>query len=459
MSLRRAVSSIHALSAPWVGAVAILLSCSLFARPARAHGRFPQTGLIAFHPTDPSTILVRATFGLLVTHDDGETWRYVCLEALGARATEDPKVLLASDGAIVAAVFDGLSLGTDDGCAWVFPTPALTETVVIDAVRGSDTASSFFALTSNGSGDNGLYRSADDGRSFTATNAAIDPILFETVRVAPSDPMRIYLSGAYPPSATEPRRPFIYRSLDGGATFESFAFTDFGTGDRNVYLLGVDPRDPARLLAHVRSDATDRVLESTDGGETFSPLLEVNDVDAFAWSDDGNTVYVGGRIETGLYRSDDGGETFANVRSDVSIGCASLRGTELFVCAENYDDGFAIGKSTDMGATFETILAFSEITGPVECTAGSTTPMVCATAFADLVRDLGLDIDAGVPPSDAGILDGGVSLDGGVEPPDPGGCSCAVAGFFGSTEKDTPIAIAVALFGLGAARARRRRRL
>ena len=398
---------------------------------AQAHGRFPATGEVAFHPTDPDVILLRTTFGLLATDDGGGVFRWVCPAAIGARMTEDPHITIAADGGFVVGLFDGLSRGTGGGCDWDFPSTELTDRVVIDVTRSSD--GTLYALTSDGAAPNGVHRSLDEGLSWTATNDAIDPILFETIRVAPSDPSQIYLTGAYPPTADTPRRPFVYHSADGGVTWDSVAFTDFRADDRNVYLLGVDPTDSGRIMVRVRGDFTDRVYVSEDSGQTFSERISVGDVDAFAWSADGTTVWLGGRTDTGLHRSDDGGETFSVIHADLRVGCLGLRGSELFVCADNYEDGYALGRSTDGGATVTPMLLFADVPGTVTCSAGAATPAACEADLADLIVDLGLGGDAGVPDGGGPGSDGGTEDaaadggDGGTTTPASTGCACSTA--------------------------------
>jgi hypothetical protein len=414
-----------------------LLLGSLVPATAFGHGRFPELGRLAFHPTDDDVFLARGTFGMVATDDGGASFHWICPTVIGARWTEDPAITIASDGAFIVGVFDGLARGIDGGCNWSFPSTDLLDEVVIDVDRTRD-ASTLFALASSGGRDNGLWASTDSGATWVATNPAIEPVLFETVRVAPSDPDRIYLTGAYPPSVDMPRRPFVYASDDGGMTFTVVAFTDFREGDRNVYLLGVDPTDAERMLIRVRADDSDRVYESTDGGATFTEIFSLASVDGFAWSDDGAKVWLGSKVSPSLQMSTDGGRVFTELRSDLSVSCLGARGDELFVCADNFANGFAIGRSTDDGVTIDPLFVLADIDGLGSCDASSDTATTCTEELADLALDLGLPWDAGVadggidgslpdgamPDADAG-LDGGV--DSSVEPGDGGGCECRSA--------------------------------
>ena len=51
---------------------------SIAAAAARANGAFPDEFSVNFPPNAPHTILVGANFGLLVSTDDGASWRYSC---------------------------------------------------------------------------------------------------------------------------------------------------------------------------------------------------------------------------------------------------------------------------------------------------------------------------------------------------------------------------------------------
>lgn len=406
-------------TAGWVAALVAAAAISMLSpHSAQGHGRFPATGQIVFHPTDPDTIVVRTTFGILVTRDAGNEWRWICLEVTGARETEDPTLAVTPDSSITAALFDGLARGTELGCGWGFPSPALEGVVVIDQASHPTAPGSLFAVTSSGGQDNLVYRSDDEGTTWTPTGEPIEPILFEGIEIAPSDPERIYLSGSYPPTGTDPRLPYVHRSSDGGASWTRMAFDGFGPTDQNVIVLGVDPSDPDHLFLRVKNEESDRLMRSTDGGQTWAEALSMPILRGFAWSEDGSTVWAGGGERSGLWRSDDGGATFTQI-GEQEIRCLAARGDELWACANNFADGYAIGRSTDGGESFEPVLSFEDVAGMVECGADSQTTRECAPLLPDLMNDLGLDVgDGGTGSADAGPGEGG----------EPKGCGCVTAG-------------------------------
>lgn len=62
---------------------------------ARANGRFPEANHVFVSATDPQRVLLRVTFGLLVSIDGGKRWGWVCEQALGVRGIEDPMFPIA----------------------------------------------------------------------------------------------------------------------------------------------------------------------------------------------------------------------------------------------------------------------------------------------------------------------------------------------------------------------------
>ena len=100
------------------GAVAgTLLSLSV---PAAANGRFPASNQLVFSPNDLNLIVLRTSYGILPSHDNGDSWGFVCEDALGlgAVAVEDPSIGLTANNSLIAGVSVGLNVSTDVGCNW-----------------------------------------------------------------------------------------------------------------------------------------------------------------------------------------------------------------------------------------------------------------------------------------------------------------------------------------------------
>lgn len=422
----------------------LLLGCVL-ALPtvAHAHGREPSVGLVTFDRSDPDHIVMRTTWALLESYDGGASWFWRCAVAVGyERTTEDPPVVIASDGTILAGIFDRLVRGDAEGCSFA---PSRDEDVdnlyLIDLIDGPEAPQVTYGVTSPGDQPNTVLRSADDGASWAVLGTPNDEVLLERVRLAPSDPSRVYVSGAIPARGGMERRALFFRSEDGGRTYTEIAIPLQGA-ERTVHVLAVDPTDPDRVLVRmvrlVTDEEPERLLISEDGGESFQTAASLLEITGLTFSDDGSQVWVGG-WDGAFLRSDAGGAagTFEPVAGQeaLRVRCLSYRpgatpGTgELWVCVDELRYDYALGVSTDGGSTLERRWGFADARIDTGCPACSAVGGICPTYWPDVVFDLGLP-DEG-PAFDAGVCDGG-PLDGGgldagvgaeAEPPTEG-CGC-----------------------------------
>jgi hypothetical protein len=448
----------------------LLLGCSLAAPSiARAHGREPSVGLITFDRSDPNHIVMRTTWTLIESYDGGESWFWRCAVSVGyERTTEDPPVVIASDGTVMVGIFNGLMQSDPTGCNF---DPSADEDVdnlyLIDLIDGPDGPQVTYGVTSPGDQANTVVRSADDGSTWTVLGTPSDEVLLERVRVAPSDPTRIYTSGAIPARGGMERRALFFRSDDAGRTYTETQIPLEGE-ERNLHVLAVDPTNPDRVLVRVVRLVTDtvpeRLLVSEDGGETFETAASLLEITGLAFSDDGSQVWVGG-WDGAFLRSDEGGAagTFVPVvgQEDLRVRCLTYRpgaspGTgELWICADELRYDYALGVSTDGGSTIENRWGFADVRIDTGCPACSAVGGICPTYWPDVVFDLGLPdegpaFDAGVcdaGPFDGGALDAGIGAE--VEPPT--GCGCRA-------QRRASLPIAAIVLGLGLALALARRR-
>jgi len=430
--------------------LAALSIVSLATAPAaaRANGRLPEAGQIAFDPSDSATIVVRTTFGLLVTHDNGTSWRWVCESALRV-GFEDPSVFVTGDGTIVLTTANGVERSTDGGCSWEYPDPALQRYAIDGVVDPSDPSRAYVVLA-GGDPTKAVYVTDDNGASWAqrGDRYPID-VFFETIEIARADPLRLYLTGSIPPLAGEPRHVFLFQSNDGGGTWKT-ASLQLAEPEANVFLSAVDPDDPDRVYARARTDTGDHLIISEDGGASWRDTFMLSHrMPGFALSPDGAEVWVGG-VEDGLWHSSDRGETFSEV-SYPAMTCLAAREGELWICEREGRDGYAIGRSTDGGATIEMMLRFANIQGPVECPSGTPTGDMCPLEWPllqTLLTPRSL-FDAGAEDEDAGRE---------PEPPAPpaaSGCGCRAAGSTTPASRAALVAIAAAL-GIVAPRTARR---
>src|ERR671939_1845601 len=106
-------------------ATCALMVCAVLvggAPPARANGAFPDEFSVHFPPNAPHRILIGANFGLLVSEDDGATWRYACEPwvTVGSSDPLSPALVsfyqVTADGAVLAD--SGPITRSTDTCNW-----------------------------------------------------------------------------------------------------------------------------------------------------------------------------------------------------------------------------------------------------------------------------------------------------------------------------------------------------
>jgi hypothetical protein len=427
---------------------------------ALANGRLPAGHQLIVSPSDPSFFVMETSFGILVSHDTGASWSWICEKAAGYGldgGIEDPAIGLTSS-AILAGLRAGLSSSTDQGCTWGF---ARRDPMVDVVVRRDDPhaalalASSYLGLGDAGENlyDTYVLTSSDDGAHWTRLGASINPaIAAETIDVARADLRTIYLSGARPQRVADggiERVGVVLASSDSGASYrESTIALDpqLEVGGA-AFIAAVDPTRPNRVYVRVRGGAADRLLVSDDGAATFRTVYQGRSFLAgFALSSDGATVYVGGPVDGVLVATpsnDDSGASFQFAKqSDAAVQCLTLAGDTLYACMSG-PQGFYIqqlGVSTDQGVTFLPKFPLACLSGPLSCT-GCAVANECGADLALLRSTLGAcDLDGGNSPTDAGCSGQDASAqegtanrdagDGGsaIPPrlPPRGGCGCGI---------------------------------
>lgn len=384
----------------WLAGVA--LASSLVAGRAAAHD--PPRIFDALLSTDGQPDVVLMNRGMLFA-DGAAGYAFMCNEALGINTAERPHFARGPGEALSVVTTAGLLQSSDRGCTWT-PHPTFAGLALRGFARSPTAASTWYVTTAVNAFDNGVFVSQDSGQTWNRQYTNPPTSVFEHLFVAPSDDQRLYASGLRLGDAA-----FIYsisRSSDGGATFESFDFT-LEPEEYEVRLLGVHPTN-ANLVYAVADNETgteplDRFLISDDGGQTFSSPTAVHELDAFAISADGNTLWLGGKA--GLFRSDDAGASFAIVGEASFISSLSHTDAGLYIGGHAPPMLQGLGLSADEGEHVEPVLDFNEATHAIACSATSTVPATCAQLWMDWVYEQNQRLpppDAGAPLPDAGDL-------------------------------------------------------
>ena len=434
------------LAASLGGALAaLLLPC-----PAAANGRFPAAGQIVVDPVDGSHIVVRTTYGLLTTRDAGQTWDWICEQAVEWTGQFDPAMAITADGTVLAGIYDHLGVGHDE-CTWERPAALDQKNVADVSTERADPSAAVAIALDGGTFATQLWASPDD--AVTWAQAGVDlPADFVglTVDVAPSDAQRVYVSGLYGAGVGA-----IARTIDGGAIWEQFDIPG-ADANRAPYLAAVDPNDPDKVYVRLNG-VPGRLLVSTDGGETWGDAFVGEGLlKGFALSPDGATILVGGETE-GVHRAAAADLQFQKV-SDVGVQCLAWAAAGVYACAGEFNDGFTVGLSTDQGASFEPVMHLACVRGPLACAAETNVGQTCAAAWpatAELLDQPSCAPDAGPDGGGTGGSGGETGAAGGGNA-DGGGCGCRVGG---DGEARAALLALGALAGIGALRARRRGRV
>ncbi|MGZ4837824.1 MAG: VPS10 domain-containing protein, partial [Terriglobales bacterium] len=270
--------------------------------------------------------------GVWKTLDAGATWKPL--------TDKEP---IASVGSIAVAESDHntIYIGTGEAC-----------------IRGNITY-----------GD-GVWKSVDGGRSWKHVGLP-DSRQIGAVIVHPANPNIVYaaaLGHVYAPSAERG----IYRTTDGGATWQKVLFVDDKTGGIDVVF---DPQNPNTLFAAMwqvnrtpwslnSGGPGSGLFRSNDGGNTWKrleghglPEGPLGRIGVSVSGADGSRVYALMEAkEGGLFRSEDGGDTWTRVNEDERYRQRAWYFTHIFADPKTVDTVYVLNtglfRSVDGGKTF-----------------------------------------------------------------------------------------------------------
>ncbi len=280
----------------------------------------------------------------------------------------------------LGATGGGVWKTTDAGASWhnvsdnAFATGSIGAMDVADSdpnIVYAGTGSE--AIRSNVSIGKGIYKSTDAGRTWRFVGLR-DGGQIGAVVVHPTNPDVVYAAVVGNPFANSRTRG-VYRSRDGGTTWQQLLFLSDSTGAVDIELQPGNPevvyasmwRGARRPWTIISGGGEDAVYRSRDAGTTWSKLggglptgvVGKSDLAVSAAAPQRLYVLVEARVGGGLYRSDDAGERFTLVNTTPGLITRPFYYTNVDADPTNADvvyvgtEGFY--KSADGGRTFRTM--------------------------------------------------------------------------------------------------------
>ena len=219
----------------------------------------------------------------------------------------------------------------------------------------------------------GVYKSTDAGKTWKNMGLEKTRHISDVV-VHPHNPDLVYVAAQGPLHGPGSDRG-IYKSSDGGTTWKKVLYVDENSGASSLSMDRTNPRilyaatwQHRRTPWKVESGGPgSMVWKSTDAGETWKKIDEglpkemgkigvsvspVNPSRVFA-------IVEAEKSKAGLYRSDNGGESWTLLSSDQNINSRSWYYMEVFADPRNADIVYVLNapmtRSIDGGRTFSTI--------------------------------------------------------------------------------------------------------
>ena len=237
----------------------------------------------------------------------------------------------------LGAVGGGVCRTDDYGLSWRPVTDGYLETGSIGAIRVADTDPNIIYVGTGSDGirsnviqGRGVYQSTDGAKTWHFVGLK-EVGQIGAVVIHPRDPNLVYIAAQG--NAFKPTRDRgVYRSKDGGKTWQKVLFVSDSTGATDLEMAPDNPneiyasmwrgeRKPWTIISGAREGG---IYKSSDGGDTWTKLTNGLPKGLFGKSDlavspaDARRVYAlieAPEPEDGLYRSDDRGQTWRLVSS------------------------------------------------------------------------------------------------------------------------------------------------
>ena len=311
----------------------------------------------------------------------GFSWRNLGPDR-GGRSIATSGVVGRPNEAYFGATGGGLWKTTNGGDDWFPVTDFQISSASIGAVAVAETDPDLVFI---GTGEtcirgnilpgDGVYRSRDVGTTWEHVGFS-ESHGISTIRIHPTDPAIVYVAsfGKYGVPSEERG---VFKSTDGGDTWTKVLFRDERTGAIDI---AIDRNNPDVIYAalweafrkeYIMSSGGpgSGMFKSTDGGETWTEITRnpgmppegvVGKIGLAVSTANSNRVYaLFEHDDGGLFRSDDGGDTWELINDERRIRQRAFYYTHVYADHHDQDvvyvQNTSFFRSTDGGATYEVI--------------------------------------------------------------------------------------------------------
>jgi photosystem II stability/assembly factor-like uncharacterized protein len=219
----------------------------------------------------------------------------------------------------------------------------------------------------------GMYKTIDGGKTWTHIGLDQSQAI-SRIRVDAHDPNLVYVAVLGHPYGPSTERG-IFRTTDGGKTWKKILYENDRAGAEDI---SIDPRNPKVIFATIwdvyrtpwslsSGGPASKLYKSIDGGDTWKDItrnpglpLGIDGKIGVAVSADSNRIYamVENR-EGGIFRSEDGGATWAKINDDRTVRQRAFYYTRIFADPKDKDTVYVTNtrffRSTDGAKTFKSL--------------------------------------------------------------------------------------------------------
>jgi len=270
---------------------------------------------------------------------------------------------------------------TDSGVNWTNISDGFFKTGSVGSIDAADSDPNIIyvgmgeeTVRGNVASGDGVYKTLDGGKTWKNIGLT-DTQQISRVRVHPKDPSIVYVAAIGHLWGNNEQRG-IFRSKDGGKTWEKILYRNSGTGASDLVM---DPANPNTLYAAFwqisrkpyRMDSGGEgsgLFKSVDGGDTWIEISRNRGLPAGVLGKINitvspvNTNRLWAMVEAkdgGLFRSDDAGDSWQRVSENANIRQRPWYFNRLYADTNNENTVYVLNvqfhRSIDGGRTFTTI--------------------------------------------------------------------------------------------------------